>query len=169
MIRTIETFGNELLHSRAKEVSEITESVVEIVDDMVDTMYAVSGVGLAAPQIGVPLRIFVADSSFGKEEDGLIIMINPEVVSRVGIQNETEGCLSLPDFEALVPRPAEIVVSGLSRSGELQTIKGTGLLARAFQHEVDHLDGMLFLDRLRGIKREMILRRIRKLRRDGRW
>ena len=136
---------------------------------MVETMYAAPGVGLAAPQIGVSLRIFVADPSSGHREDGLIVMINPEIVERDGVQTEQEGCLSLPGFEAPVERPLRTVVRGLDRAGAPQQIEGSSLLARIFQHEIDHLDGSVFLDRLRGLKRELIVRRIKKLRRSGKW
>jgi len=150
-------------------VAELTNDVERIIDDMIDTMYAAPGVGLAAPQIGVPLRIFVVDLSVGREPDGLMVMVNPTFVEREGMQLEEEGCLSVPDFNATVVRPARAVVRGLDRMGTEYQREGTGLLARAFQHEMDHLDGTLFVDRLRGIKRDMILRKIRKLTRAGKW
>ena len=150
-------------------MAELTNDVERIIDDMIDTMYAAPGVGLAAPQIGVPLRIFVVDLSVGREPDGLMVMVNPTFVEREGMQLEEEGCLSVPDFNATVVRPARAVVRGLDRMGTEYQREGTGLLARAFQHEMDHLDGTLFVDRLRGIKRDMILRKIRKLTRAGKW
>ena len=136
---------------------------------MIETMYAAPGVGLAAPQVGVSLRVFVADPSSGRRADDLVVMINPEVVEREGVQSEPEGCLSVPGFEAPVPRPTRIVVRGLDRDGTSREVEGRELLARAFQHEIDHLDGTLFLDRLRGLKRDMMLRKIRKLQRTGDW
>ena len=136
---------------------------------MFETMFAALGVGLAAPQIGVALRIFVVDLSTGREPDGLIVMINPSYVERDGMQLEEEGCLSIPDFNATVVRPSRVVLKGLDRTGSECQREGTGLLARAFQHEMDHLEGTLFVDRLRGIKRDMIVRKIRKLTRAGRW
>ena len=137
---------------------------------MIETMYAAPGVGLAAPQVGVPLRIFVVDISVGRDPDGLIVMINPEFVERDGMQLEEEGCLSVPGFNATVVRPIARRRQGrwIARAAEYQR-EGTGLLARAFQHEMDHLDGTLFVDRLRGIKRDMIVRKIRKLTRAGKW
>jgi peptide deformylase len=111
----------------------------------------------------------VIDLSVGRESDGLMVMINPSFVERDGMQLEEEGCLSVPDFNATVVRPTRVVVKGLDRRGESYQREGEGLLARAFQHEMDHLDGTLFVDRLRGIKRDMILRKIRKLSRAGRW
>jgi peptide deformylase len=150
-------------------VGAITPDIDRIIDDMIETMYAAPGIGLAANQVGVPLRIFTVDLSIGREPNGLLVMINPSFVQRDGMQLEEEGCLSLPGFEATVVRPAHVIISGLDRTGTEQTREGTGLLARAFQHEMDHLDGMLFVDHLRGIKRELIVRKIRKLTRSGKW
>jgi len=136
---------------------------------MIETMYAAPGIGLAAPQVGVPLRVVVIDLSVGRSASDLIVMLNPEFVEREGAQLEEEGCLSAPGFNATVVRPARAVVKGLTRDGREQTIEATGLLARAFQHELDHLDGVVFIDRLRGIKRDLIVRRIQKLRKTGKW
>ena len=169
MIRPILRYGEPSLHRKAKDVDAITPEIDTIVDDMIETMYAAPGVGLAAPQIGVPLRIFVVDVSGGRDPAGLIVMINPKFVAREGMQLEEEGCLSLPGFEATVVRPTRVVVKGLDREGSEQEREGMGLLARAFQHEMDHLDGTLFIDHLRGIKRDLIVRRIRKLTRAGKW
>jgi peptide deformylase len=169
MIRPILRLGDSTLQAPAEAVAHITPEIEALLDDMIETMYAAPGVGLAAPQIGVPLRIFVIDLSGGRDPKGLIAMINPEWVEREGMQLEEEGCLSLPGFNATVPRPARAVVRGLNRQGDVQTIEGTGLLARALQHEMDHLDGRLFVDRLRGIKRDLIIRRIKKLARAGKW
>ena len=134
-----------------------------------ETRYAAPGVGLAAPQIGVPLRMFVVDVSVGRTPTDLLVMINPTFVERDGMQLEEEGCLSVPGFNATVVRPQRAVVRGLDRHGNEQTIEGQDLLARAFQHEMDHLDGTVFVDRLRGIKKDLILRKINKLKRAGRW
>lgn len=169
MIRPILKYGEAPLHERAAAVDVLTPEIDRLVGDMIETMYAAPGVGLAAPQVGVPLRIFVVDVSVGREPDGLIVMINPEFVELGGTQLEEEGCLSVPGFNATVMRPSRAVVKGLDRRGAEQHREGIGLLARAFQHEMDHLDGMLFVDRLRGIKRDLIVRRIRKLTRAGKW
>ena len=169
VIRPILKYGDGVLHEKAAEVSAITPDVDAIVIDMIDTMYAAPGVGLAAPQIGVPLRIFVVDISVGRDPNGLIVMINPQFVERDGMQLEEEGCLSLPGFNATVVRPTRAVVKGLDRDGAEHQHDGTGLLARAFQHEMDHLDGTLFVDHLRGIKRDLIVRKIKKLTRAGKW
>jgi peptide deformylase len=136
---------------------------------MIETMYAAPGVGLAATQIGVAQRILVIDVSLGRRAGDLIVMINPEFVEREGMQLEEEGCLSVPGFNATVVRPARVVVRGLDRTGREYTVEGRELLARAFQHEMDHLDGTVFVDRLRGIKKDLIVRKIHKLKRSGRW
>jgi len=169
MIRPILKYGDSPLHERAQDVGSLTVDIERLVDDMIETMYAAPGIGLAAPQVGVPLRIFVVDLSVGRDPLGPIVMINPEVIEIDGVQLEEEGCLSLPGFNATVVRPSKIVVKGLDRQGAVQMKEGTGLLARAFQHEIDHLDGLLFVDRLRGIKRDMIVRKIRKMSRAGKW
>lgn len=169
MLRPILKYGEAPLHRKAEPVAAITPDIERLIDDMIETMYAAPGVGLAAPQVGVPLRIFVVDLSVGRERDGLITVVNPEFVQRDGMQLEEEGCLSVPGFNATVVRPAKAVVKGLDRHGEPIEKEGTGLLARAFQHEMDHLDGTLFVDRLRGIKRDLIVTKIRKLTRAGKW
>ena len=169
MIRPILKYGDGILLEPARRVDVITPDIEQLIDDMVETMYAAPGVGLAAPQVGVPLRIFVIDLSLGRDPAGLIVMVNPEFVSREGMQLEEEGCLSLPSFNATVVRPMRAVVKGLDRAGQEYQREGSELLARAFQHEMDHLDGKLFIDHLRGLKRDMIVRRIRKLSRAGKW
>lgn len=169
MIRRIVKFGETVLHQLAEPVPQITRDIDTLIDDMVETMYAASGIGLAATQVGVPLRILVVDLSGGRDAQGLITLVNPQFVEREGMQLEEEGCLSLPGFNATVARPLRVRIKGLDRSGQERTADGEGLLARAFQHEMDHLDGKVFVDRLRGIKRDLIVRRIRKLDRAGKW
>jgi peptide deformylase len=169
MIRPILRYGQAPLHDRAAEVVVFHDDLQRLVDDMIETMYAAPGVGLAATQIGVPQRIFVVDISVGRSRPDLIVMINPVLVECEGMQLEEEGCLSVPGFNATVVRPARTVVRGLDRDGTERTIDGRELLARAFQHEMDHLDGTVFIDRLRGIKKELIVRKIHKLKRSGRW
>ncbi len=169
MLRPIVRYGDRVLHEAARPVDAITAEIETIVKDMIETMYAAPGIGLAAPQVGVALRIFVVDLSVGRDPAGLITMINPVFVERDGMQLEEEGCLSIPGFNATVARPQRVVVSGLDLAGQTHAVEGAGLLARAFQHEMDHLDGRLFVDRLRGIKRDMIVRKIRKLTRAGEW
>ena len=169
MIRPILRYGAEVLHQPARPVAGITPDVVQLVDDMIQTMYAAPGIGLAAPQVGVPLRIFVADVSLGRNPADLITFINPEFVERDGMQLEEEGCLSVPGFNATLARPSRAVVKGLGRNGEEQLIEATGLLARCFQHEMDHLEGTVFVDRLRGLQKDLIVRKIKKLTRAGKW
>lgn len=169
MIRPILKYGEALLQQPARDVDQLTPEIASLVTDMIETMYAAPGIGLAAPQVGVPARAFVIDLSVGRDAAALITMINPQFVLREGLQLEEEGCLSIPGFNATVARPERIVIKGLDRDGREQQLEGTGLLARAFQHEMDHLDGRLFVDRLRGIKRDLIVRKIRKMAKLGKW
>jgi peptide deformylase len=169
MIRPILRYGDRLLHERARDVTAFDSDLQRLIDDMIETMYAAPGIGLAATQVGVPVRVSVIDVSVGRNASDLIVLVNPEFVERDGTQFEEEGCLSAPGFNATVVRPARVVVKALDRNGEPFTKEGTGLLARAFQHEIDHLDGTVFIDRLRGVKRDLIVRRINKLRKTGKW
>tara|TARA_B100000408_G_scaffold96358_1_gene74376 strand:- start:8 stop:517 length:510 start_codon:yes stop_codon:yes gene_type:complete len=169
MIRSIVRYGDRTLHNPAEDVPEITPAIQTLITDMIETMHAESGVGLAAPQIGIPFRIFVADPSGGHDENQLVVMVNPEWIEQRGTQREDEGCLSLPGFSAPVPRPLLAAVRGLDRNGTSRDIEGTGILARTFGHEMDHLNGSLFLDHLRGLRRDMMMRKIKKLRRSGKW
>lgn len=169
MIRPILRFGAEVLHQPTAPVSEITAEVRQLIDDMIHTMYAAPGIGLASTQVGVPLRIFVADISLGRDASELFTFINPEFVERGGMQLEEEGCLSVPGFNATVARPTTVTLKGLDRDGREQVVDATDLLARCFQHEMDHLDGKLFVDRLRGLQKDLIVRKIRKLSRAGKW
>jgi peptide deformylase len=169
VIRPILKFGEAPLHEPAAEVGELTDDIQKLIDDMIETMYAAPGIGLAAPQIGVGLRIFVIDLSLGHKADDLMVFINPSFVEREGMQLEEEGCLSVPGFNATVARPLRALIKGRDRTGQERAVQAQDLLARAFQHEMDHLDGMLFLDRVRGIKRDLIVKKIRKLTRAGKW
>ena len=169
MIHKILRHGAEALHHPSALVTNFTPEIQSLIDDMVQTMYSADGVGLAAPQIGVALRIFVVDLSVGKNIDDLITFVNPILTKEEGTQLEEEGCLSLPGFNSKIIRPEKATVTGLNREGDSHTIEATGLLARAFQHEIDHLDGRLFVDRLRGLQKSLILRRVKKLSRTGKW
>ena len=169
MIRSILRYGTPALRDGTTPVQGVNAVTQTVIDDMIETMYAASGVGLAAPQIGIGQRLVVADASSGRSVDELLVVINPIIVDREGTQREEEGCLSLPGFAERVVRDNLVVVEGLNRSGEPIRIEAEGLLARIFQHEVDHLDGNLFVDHLHGIKREAIVRHIRKLQRSGKW
>lgn len=142
-IRMIVKEPDEVLHKRAKEVAKITPNVQKLMADMAETMYDAEGVGLAAPQVGILKRIIVIDVG---DENGLISMINPEIVEKSGEQFGIEGCLSIPGLNGDVRRAMTVTVKGLNRDGEEFTVTGSELLARAFQHEIDHLDGILFTD-----------------------
>jgi peptide deformylase len=169
MLRPIVRYGADVLHQPAAPVEAITPEIETLIDDMIQTMYAAPGVGLAAPQVGVGVRIFVCDISVGRSAGELLAFVNPSFVERDGMQLEEEGCLSAPGFNATVARPARAILKGLDRNGEEQLIEATGLLARCFQHEMDHLDGTLFIDRLRGLQKDLIVRKIKKLARAGKW
>lgn len=169
MIRPILKYGDGPLHGPAAPVTTITDEIQSLIDDMIQTMYAAPGIGLAATQVGVSVRIFAADVSAGRSPIDLIVFINPEFVERDGMQLEEEGCLSVPGFQATVARPTHVVLKGLDREGNEQVREGTDLLARCFQHEMDHLEGMVFVDRLRGLQKDLIVRKIKKLSRSGKW
>ncbi|KGE16716.1 peptide deformylase [Paenibacillus wynnii] len=142
-IRMIVLEPDDVLHKRAKEVAVVTSNVKKLLDDMAHTMYDAEGVGLAAPQVGILKRLIVIDAD---DENGLIKMINPEIIHSEGEQLGPEGCLSIPGINGDVRRAETVTVRGLNRDGEEITITGSGLLARAFQHEIDHLNGVLFTD-----------------------
>ncbi len=169
MIHPIVRYGAPGLQKPALGVEVFDEALHTLLRDMLETMYAAPGIGLAAPQIGVALRVAVIDLSVGKRGGEVIELVNPEFVEREGMQFEEEGCLSIPGIQATVARPARAVVRAQDRDGKAFTIEGTGLLARALQHELDHLDGRLFVDRMRSLPRDIILRKIRKRQRQGDW
>ena len=169
MIRPILRHGADALHQPARRVVEFDDGLQTLIDDMIQTMHAAPGIGLAAPQVGVGLRVFVVDPSAGRSIGDLVTVVNPRIVEQEGAQREEEGCLSLPGFTARVTRPARLIVQGYDREGTEITIGGETLLARVLQHELDHLDGKLFVDRMQGLRREQIVRRVRKLQRAGKW
>ena len=169
MIRPIVLWGSEVLEKPSEPIANVTDAEVRLVQDMVETMYKAPGVGLAAPQVGVPKRIMVTDTTGGEKKDHLFTLINPEIVDAAGEQYEEEGCLSIPGFSATVARPKKVVLRGVDLNGKEIILEGSDLLARAFCHEMDHLDGKFFLDHLSFIKRDMIKRRIKKLIRQGKW
>ncbi len=160
-------YPDDRLRRASKPVGTITDETQALIDDMIETMYAAPGVGLAAPQVGVSQQIMVVDISVGKDPEALYVMINPRIVKKEGEIKEEEGCLSVPEFSEGVPRAASLEVRYLTREGREQTLVADGLLAKAIQHEVDHLNGRLFLDRLSPLKRDMIKRKIRKAIRQG--
>jgi len=169
MILRIVKYGDDVLRRPTAPVDDFDGSLQALIDDMVDTMYAAPGVGLAANQVGVGKRLAVIDLSVGKKPGELHVLINPEIVERIGQQTEDEGCLSIPDFTEIVVRPQRVKVRYLDRNGEQREMWGEGLMARALCHETDHLNGNLFVDHLRGFKKERILKKIQKLAKAGMW
>ena len=165
----IRKYGDDVLRRRTEPVTAFDDSLQTLIDDMVDTMYAAPGIGLAANQIGSCKRLAVIDLSVGKRAGELHVLINPEAAEVHGRLTEDEGCLSIPDFTETVVRPDRVLVTFLDRNGRPHEMWGEGLMARAMSHEIDHLDGKLFVDRLRGFKRERILKKIQKLAKAGMW
>jgi len=162
MIRTILTYPNPELKKKSAPVTIITDSIRELVQDMAETMYAAPGIGLAAPQVGIHQRVIIIDISGKNETPDLIVAINPAVVYAEGETYEEEGCLSVIDYAANVKRRARVIVKALDLDGVERTWEAEDLLAIAFQHEIDHLDGILFVDHLSTLKRELFQRKARK-------
>ena len=162
----IREFPDAVLRRKAAPVIAIDEALQRLIDDMIETMYAAPGVGLAAPQVGVSLQVFVVDVSGGKEPGALMTFINPEIVHTEGQAREEEGCLSVPGVYGPTPRAARVILRGTNRAGERIEVAGEGLLARAFQHEMDHLQGLLFFDRMGLVGRDLIKRKFRRLKRQ---
>ncbi len=169
MIHPIVKYGNAVLETPSKPVVKFDAKLEELVVDMFESMYAASGVGLAAPQIGIGLRLAVIDVSQGKNTEAKIVCANPEIIHVEGEQREEEGCLSVPGFRGYVMRPQYVTVRAQDASGKEFEMRGEGLLARAFCHEIDHLNGVLFIQHLSMLKRDLIKRKIRKLKKAGEW
>jgi len=163
MIRTILTYPNPELKKKSAPVTIITEATRELARDMAETMYNAPGIGLAAPQIGVHQRLIVIDICGRDEKPELIIAINPVIIHSEGETYEEEGCLSVPKYAANVRRHTHVVVKGLDLEGNEQTWRADDLLAIAFQHEIDHLDGILFVDHLSPLKRDLFQRKYRRM------
>ena len=169
-LRPIVKYGDPVLHRPSSPVAEIDDKVRTLVQDMIETMWAAPGIGLAAPQIGVPLRVIVIDLSVGEDPKQMIKLVNPQFVEKEGEQRLAEGCLSVPGYEGSPMRPARVVVKGIDPDDlEEKTYTGTELLARAFCHEIDHIDGLLFVDRLTPLKRDLLKRKLKKHTRSGVW
>ena len=168
-IRDIVKFGEAVLHAPSAAVQNIDGKIALLVNDMIETMYAAPGIGLAAPQIAVPLRVIVIDLSVGEDKSQVIRLVNPELVVKEGEQNHEEGCLSVPGYGGTPVRPARVVVKGLDLEGKERTYEGRDLLARAFCHEIDHIDGLLFVDRLTPLKRDLMRRKLKKRAKAGDW
>ena len=158
-----------VLAKPGEKVTVFDAKLKKLVDEMFDSMYAAQGIGLAAPQIAISKRITVIDVSFKKNPEERIALINPEIIAREGKQVEEEGCLSLPEIREKVSRAAKVKVKAQDVSGEWFEVEGEELLARAMQHEIDHLDGVLFIDRLSRLKRDLVIRKIKKLIKNGEW
>ena len=162
-------YGDPILEKPTKPVAKFDEELAELAEDMFSTMYAAQGIGLAAPQIGKSIRMTVVDVTSGKNPEAKIVLINPQIIHGEGEKREEEGCLSIPGFRGYVVRPQFVTVRAQDLKGEFFEIRGEDLLARAFCHEIDHLDGILFLQHLGMLKRDLIKRKIKKLKKQGEW
>lgn len=169
MILPIIKYGDPILHQVCEPITVFDQGLETLSKNMVETMYAAPGYGLAAPQVGLLKRLIVVDVSVGEKKESLIVLANPELINAEGDQFEEEGCLSIPSFTAKVHRPYRIIVSGQDLHGKEKIIEGEGVLSRVFAHEIDHLNGVLFIDHLGAIKRDIIKRKIRKKVRAGEW
>ncbi len=169
MIREIVKYPDPVLQREAEPVVNFDAELRTLVADMFESMYAAKGIGLAAPQIGVSQQVTVIDLSFDKKPEDRIVLVNPEIVFREGRQYEEEGCLSLPEIREKVSRSARVTVRAQDEHGTWSERDGEELLARAFQHEIDHLHGILFFSRVSALKRDLLLRKIRKMIKNGEW
>jgi peptide deformylase len=170
MTYPIVLFGESVLEKQAEMVQEFdTPELQKLVDDMFESMYAAKGVGLAAPQIGVSKRIAVIDLSVAEDPQQKIVLINPEIIGKEALQTGEEGCLSLPGFREQVTRPNRVTVRAQNVKGETFETSGDELLARAFCHEIDHLNGRLYISHVSALKRDLIRRKVRKLAKAGEW
>jgi peptide deformylase len=162
-------YHDPVLSKKGEPVTDFTPELAQLVEEMFDSMYAAEGIGLAAPQIGISKQITVIDVSFKERPEDKLVLINPEVIDRRGKQTEEEGCLSLPEIHEKVQRDSWVKVRAQNVKGEFFEVEGEELLARALLHEIDHLHGILFIDRLSRLKRDLVLRRIKKLQKHGDW
>jgi peptide deformylase len=169
MIHPIVKYGDPVLETPAKAIVKFEDELQALVADMFESMYAAQGVGLAAPQIGIGQRLAVIDVSNGKTPDAKIVCVNPQIIHAEGEQREEEGCLSVPGFRGHVVRPQYVTVRAQGATGKEFEMRSEGLLARAFCHEIDHLNGVLFITHLSMLRRDMIKRKIRKLKKAGEW
>jgi peptide deformylase len=169
MIYPIVKFGNPVLEKKAEIVTVFDDELRKLTDDMFESMYAARGVGLAAPQIGISRRIAVIDVSFKEDPKAKLVLINPEIIHTEGRFKQSEGCLSIPDFRENVTRPRAVTVRAQDEHGKIFELTGEELLARALQHETDHLNGKLYISHISALKRDLIKRKIRKLVKAGEW
>jgi peptide deformylase len=168
-IYPIVKYGDPILEKSTPLLTKFDADLEQLTEDMFASMYAASGVGLAAPQIGLGMRLAVVDVTGGKNPEAKIVLANPEVIHFEGEKREEEGCLSIPGFRGYVLRPQFVTVRAQNAKGEFFEIRGEDLLARAFCHEIDHLNGILFIQHLSMLKRDLIKRKIKKLRKQGEW
>src|ERR1700727_175847 len=169
MIYPIVKFGDPILETPAAEVTSFDDGIQKLVEDMFESMYAARGVGLAAPQIGISKRIAVVDVTFKEDPAAKLVLINPVIVNKEGRQRSSEGCLSIPDFREDVTRARIVTVRAQDLSGKLFEHTGEELLARAFLHETDHLNGKLYISHISALKRDLMKRKIRKMMKAGEW
>jgi peptide deformylase len=170
MIYPIVKYGDPVLDQKAEPVTEFdTPELDKLIEEMFESMYAARGVGLAAPQIGVSRRIAVIDTSAGEDPSQKLVLINPQIIRKEGRQTLEEGCLSVPGFREPVTRSNRVTVRAQNAKGETFEMTGEDLLARAFLHETDHLDGKLYISHLSALKRDLLRRKIRKLVKAGEW
>jgi peptide deformylase len=169
MIYPIVKFGDPVLDTKAAPVTKFDDDLRTLVDDMFESMYAAHGVGLAAPQIGISRRIAVIDVTFKEDPKQQLILINPEIIHTEGKISQNEGCLSIPEFRENVTRPKKVTVRAQNTKGEFFEHTGEELLARAFCHETDHLNGKLYISHISALKRDLMKRKIRKLIKAGEW
>jgi peptide deformylase len=170
MVLKILKYGEPVLEKSAEQVTQFdAPRLKQLIEDMFETMYAAKGVGLAAPQVGIGQRVTVIDTSVGEDESKKLVLINPEILTREGTQVGEEGCLSIPGFREPVTRANKVTVKAHNEKGELIEVSGEELLARALQHEIDHLNGKLFINHLSALKRDIIRRKIKKLQKAGEW
>ena len=168
-IYPIVKYGNSILEKPTTPIKKFDAELEQLSEDMFASMYAAQGVGLAAPQIGLNLRLAVVDVTGGKNPEAKIVLANPEIIHAEGEKREEEGCLSIPGFRGYVLRPQFVTIKAQNAKGESFEIRGEDLLARAFCHEIDHLNGVLFIQHLSMLKRDLIKRKIKKLRKQGEW
>jgi len=169
MIYPIVKFGDPVLEKPAAPVTVFDDELKKLVEDMFESMYAAHGVGLAAPQIGISKRLAVVDISFREDPNAKLVLVNPEIIHTEGRHSQNEGCLSVPEFRELVTRATKVTVRAQDIDGKVFEKTGEDLLARAFLHEMDHLNGKLYMSHLSALKRDLIKRKIRKLMKAGQW
>jgi peptide deformylase len=170
MVHPIVKYGQRVLETPAATVTDFDDPELhKLVEDMFESMYAAKGVGLAATQIGIGKRVAVIDTSTGEDPSAKLVLINPEIIGKEGAQTGEEGCLSIPGFREQVTRSSKVTIKARNAKGEWFEVTGDGLLARAFQHETDHLNGTLYIMHVSPLKRDLIRRKIRKMQKLGEW